>query len=87
MASVRMSSDLCRAGLTVASTSEKWFAVLALLFLAPLIGKFWGFDGAEADDFILQNAASQEAFNGGLLVGGEILGVANHGTETDYMTD
>jgi hypothetical protein len=80
-------SVLRRAGLTVGIHFGEVFSQLRCLFL-PLIGKRWGFDGADADGFILQDTSSQQAFNGGLLVGGEIFCVAYHGTEADYiMTD
>src|SRR5205807_9211487 len=60
-------SVLRRAGLTVGIHFGEIFPQLRRLFLPPLIGKPWGFDGADADGFLLQHTASQQAFNDGLL--------------------
>ena len=77
-----------RAGLTVGIHFGEIFPQLRRLFLPALIGEPWGFDGADADGFIVQHAASQQAFNGGFLAWEEIFGAANHGTESDHiMTD
>ena len=62
-------SVLRRAGLTVSIHFGEIFPQLRRLLLPPLIGKRWGFDGADADGFLLQHTASQQAFNDGLLVG------------------
>ena len=55
------------------------------LFPPPLIGERRKFDGADADGFILQHAAPQQAFNHRLLVWKKIFGIADHRTEPDSI--
>ena len=63
-------SVLRRVWLNVGIHFGEIFPQFRRLFLPPLIGEPWGFDGTDADGFVLQHAASQRAFNDGLLVGG-----------------
>jgi len=74
----RASDGLCQdllgflrgAGLTAGIHFGKVFPQLRCLFPPLLIGERGGFDGADADGFILQHAAAQQGLDDRLLIGG-----------------
>src|ERR1700676_5260578 len=57
-------------------------------FQFPLMRDGDRFERTDAYRFVFLNTASQKRFDGGLLVGREIFGIADHAIEPDYiMTD
>src|ERR1700683_5072274 len=57
-------------------------------FQSPLMRDGDRLEGTDADRFVFLNTASQKRFDGGLLVGREIFGIADHAIEPGYiMTD
>jgi hypothetical protein len=54
------------------------------LLLPPLFRGGRGFNSADADSLICQYAASEQAFENGLLVGREVFGVANRGQVLNF---